>query len=575
MKRAIKILLPILLSLTILICLAWYLLIYDREFTRDMLLSSARYFESQGNHNVAAWFYDRAYEQSGDNDAVAIELAQQHKNAGNYTRAEYTLSRAIEDGGGIDLYIALSKTYIEQDKILDAVKLLDGILNPEIRREIQSQRPAAPVASPEPGFYSQYISVALQAQTGTIYANNIAQYPSIHDAPYSQPIPMVDGENTIYTVAIADNGLVSPLSILGYTIGGVIEEVSFADPAIEAQIRSQLSVDAQAPLYSNDLWKILSFQVPAEATSLEDLRWLPYLNELVIADGISGQLHNLSALTNLTTLSVTNTSVSTDELAVIGNLPQLTRLTLNGCGLSTTTGLERAVNLTYLDLSNNTIRNIQALSAMPQLQEVYLQHNALTSLSALARLTNVTSLDVSYNTLTTLAPIDSLAGLKWLDVSNNQLTDLAQLNRISGLTYLVASYNHISDLSALSACTGLIHLDVSNNALTDISVVSAMPNLTSLNFSTNQVAELPSLSAECMLIAIDGSHNLLSDLNALSGLKQLNNVYMDYNPELTSVEPLASCPVLIQANVYGTKVTDVSALTRQSIIVNYDPTQME
>lgn len=127
MKKFLRAFVPIVLVLAIIACLGWYLFIYDREFTRDILLQGARYFENRSEHEAAAWFYDLAYRQAGDNDAVAIELAEQYKSTGNYTKAEYTLTNAIADGGGAELYIALCKTYIEQDKILDAVKLMDAV----------------------------------------------------------------------------------------------------------------------------------------------------------------------------------------------------------------------------------------------------------------------------------------------------------------------------------------------------------------------------------------------------------------------------------------------------------------
>ena len=119
MKKAFRIMVPILLALAILLCMGWYLFIYDREFTRDSLLYCARHFDNKGNRALASWFYDRAYDQAGDNDNVAIELANQYKADGNYTQAEATLAQAIEDGGGINLYIALCKTYVEQNKLLD------------------------------------------------------------------------------------------------------------------------------------------------------------------------------------------------------------------------------------------------------------------------------------------------------------------------------------------------------------------------------------------------------------------------------------------------------------------------
>lgn len=575
MKRAIKILFPILLALAIILCLAWYLLIYDREFTRDVLLSSARYFEGEGNHSVAAWFYNRAYAQAGNNDDVAIELAQQHKKTGNYTRAEYTLSKAIEDGGGVDLYIELSKTYVEQDKVLDAVKLLDGVLNADIQKQLLELRPAAPIAVPEPGFYSQYISIALQSDDGTVYANSALQYPSIQEAPYSEPIPLTEGENTIYAVSIADNGLVSPLSIFGYTIVGVVEEVSFADPAIEAEIRNQLSLAEDSVIYTNDLWDILSFTVPEGTTTLSDLTYLPFLESLTISNGPSQELKVLSPLANLVSLTVADTTVASEELDYIGNLPKLEKLTLSNCSLSTTTGLENAINLKYLDLSNNTIRNIDALLSMPNLQQINLQQNALTDLSALTDLENLQELNVSFNSLTALTPLSGCAKLTWLNARNNALTDLAHMDKLTELTYLDVSYNSIADISSLSACTKLAHLNISNNSLTDIASLSALIDLSSLYFSYNQVEALPEFQKDSKLIEIDGSHNLITTLEPLRDLDMLNNVYMDYNPELDSVEPLANCHVLILVNVYGTKVTEVEILTDQSIIVNYDPTQVE
>ena len=43
---------------------------------------------------------------------------------------------------------------------------------------------------------------------------------------------------------------------------------------------------------------------------------------------------------------------------------------------------------------------------------------------------------------------------------------------------------------------------------------------------------------------------------------------MDYNENISSVSMLANCPVLIQVNVYGTKVKDVTALLLMAVIVS-------
>ena len=54
-------------------------------------------------------------------------------------------------------------------------------------------------------------------------------------------------------------------------------------------------------------------------------------------------------------------------------------------------------------------------------------------------------------------------------------------------------------------------------------------------------------------------------------MADLTYVSMDYNA-LTSVDALADCANLVQVNVYGNEINDVSALTAHNIIVNYDPT---
>ncbi len=577
MKKAFRIILPIVLVLAIVVCVGWYLNIYDREFTRDMLLQGARYFESRGNHTLASQIYDLAYRQHGDNDAVAIELAEQHKAAGNYTKAEYTLSRAIADGGGIDLYIALCKIYVEQDKLLDAAEMLNHITNNEVKSQLDAMRPSAPTCSPDPvasgSYYTQLISVSISAKEGTLYVNANGEFPSIQKDLYQREIQLAEGENTIYAVAVADNGLVSPASVFGFTVGGIIKKIDFADPAVESAIRQMLGFSDTKEIYSNDLWDIKEFVVPADTRDLSDLQHFTFLEKVTIAGIPSGQLSNLSGLIYLKDISITNTIIQAEELPVIGALPKLERLTMNSCSLSTLAGLEKASGLIYLNAGNNTIRNLSPLAGLKNLQTIDLQHNALNDLSALSALDKLESLNVAFNSLSSLSPLSSVAALQWLDCGNNALQNLAGIQNLTELTYLNLSYNTIADISPLSECTKLTHLEISNNEITDLSPLAAIRAISHLDFSRNQVAEIPAFSSNSALVSINGSHNQITSLEPLKGLSRLNFVHMDYNPDLESIEPLTSCHLLIQVDVFGTKVKDVDALTSQSIIVNYDPTQ--
>lgn len=577
MNKAIRIIIPLVLILAIVICTGWYLFIYDRAFTRDILLYTARQLEENGKHNASTWFYNSAYKQAGNSESVAIELANQYKAIGNYTKAEYTLSKAIADGGGVDLYIALCKTFVEQDKLLDAVNMLNNVTNKDIKAQLDSLRPAAPTCTPNPStsgaFYTQYITVTVSADNGTLYVSSNGEFPSINKDAYKEGITLKDGENIIYAIAVAENGLVSPTAIFGFTVGGVIKEMDFADPAVEAAIREKLGVTADKVLFTNDLWTITDFTLPAEAENLSDLKHLAFLEKLTISNSVSGQLSNLSGLANIKELTITDMAVNADEIALIGRLPNLQKLTANNCSLSTISGLEFAKNLTHLDLGNNAIRDIAPLSKLVNLQSLTMKQNALNDLSALSTLNALTVLDVSNNNLTTISPIATITGLKSLDVSNNSLEEIASVQQLTNLEYLSIACNGISDVNSIAACVKLTKLDISTNDISDISELSALDKLETFNFSYNSVTKIPEWDTDCALVNIDGSYNKIKTLEPLGGLKKLNNIYMDYNKDISSVKALANCPMLIQVNVYGTKVTQVGVLTTQSIVVNYDPTK--
>lgn len=572
MKKAFHIILPIVLVLAILLTTIWYFFVYDRELTRDIMLSCARYFEEHGNHSTAQWFYDMAYSQVDDNDAIAIEMATMYKEHGNYTKAEYTLYKAIQDGGGVDLYITLSQLYVEQDKLLDAANLLNNVTG-YVKSELEQMRPDMPTASPGPDFYSVQTDVSFKSENGTIYVNTKGQYPSVATDIYNGPISLAEGENTIYAISVSPEGLVSPLAIYGYTLGGIIEQIQFCDQAIEAQVRQILNVSDNTTLYSNDLWEITEFTVPAEATDYTDLKHMISLEKLTIHDGVSGQLSVLNSMNELRELDLRNMNISAEELEIIGSFSNLNSLTLSGCGISSIAALSSLSSITYLDLSNNTIRDISALTSMSDLQEVNMQQNALDDLSALAGCVKLETLNVSYNTISSLSPIYALSNIEWLDASHNNIKSLSGIGAMGKLQRLYVGNNQLTDISPVVNCAELIDLGCGSNQLTDISSLGAASGLMYLDFSRNQVTALPQFADDSNLVTIDGSHNLLTSIDALAGLQMLNNVYMDYNTELSSISSLASCYLLIRVDVYGTKVTDIDDLTANSVVVNYDPTK--
>ncbi len=576
MNRALRIILPILLIVVILISVGWYLLKYDPAFTQELLINQARRAEDRGDLSLSTWLYSMAYRQSGNDEAVAIELAAQYRSIGNFTKAEYTLSHAIADGGSMELYLALCQTYIQQDKLLDAVTMLDNVADPTVKAQLDAIRPAAPTASPGAGYHNEYISVSLSAQDGTVYYTTDGSYPSAGGTAYSQPFSLSGGETTVYTLTLGDNGLISPLAIYSYTVAGVIEPVELTDPAIDQSVRQMLQVGSDYVLYSNDLWTITSLIVPAEAESIEDLKWMPYLKQLVMRGNTLESLAPLGSLRELEELIVTKQELSSEDLSTIAALPKLTTLTLSQCSLSGINPLSGATAITRLDLSDNTISDLTALSHMPELSYLDISKNAVGSLRALYGKQKLTELYASYNSITSTDGLSACTALTVLDLNNNALTTLSGLENLTSLRNLYASTNQLTDVSVLAANPLLGDLDISHNALTDISALNSLEQLLLLDFSYNQVTQFPAFPKNHGLISINGSNNLLTSLELLRGLSSLNTVNVEQNAGITSVLPLADCPLLVQVNVLYTGVTDVSSLTdnNRNVIVKYSPIGM-
>lgn len=571
MKRSIKRILPILLGLVIICSIFWYLFVYDIGFMQDVLLAGARFCERHSNQNFATWLYNQAYIHSGDNDAIIIELAERYKRADNYTQAEVVLTSAIAEGGSADLYIALSKTYVEQNKLMDAADMLDSITNPEIKAQLDAQRPAEPVPSLMPGYYTQYISIELEVEENSkLYVSMDEEFPSI-ESECKESIPLSGGTNTICAIAVDESGLVSETSYFVYTIGGVIEKVDIADPILDSLFRETLNIPAGTQLYTNDLWQIKSLTIPEGVTDYTDLKYLTYLETLVMDGFAPENLDMLSGLSLLKDLAILNTPLSASHLEIIGRLPNLENLVLQSCNISNISGLSNAANLITLDLSNNAINDLGGLSFMENLTTLVLHNNALTNLNALSSLEKLTNLDVSYNSLTSLLPLASCKSLSVLFATNNQLDKIPVFNDTSVLTILNLNSNNITSLENIEKYTSLSRVYLAHNTITDVSLLSGLNKLAVVDFSHNQIKTLPSWDKSCELIEINGSNNAITSLSPLRGLAKLNNVYMDYN-KITNVNPLADCRMLVRVSVYGNDVKDVSKLKEMSVIVNYDPT---
>ena len=533
MKHTLKIILPIILILAIVIGACWFFLIARRDVTESIFVYWGEHFYEAGRYSRAVAFYKAAMRFAPKDAELAIRLADAYKKSGNYTKAEYTLVSAITQiPDSVSLYVALSGTYVEQDKLLDAETMLSRITNDAVRTQIDALRPAAPVIEPESGNYSEYIDVTVTGSSGTVYAVCNSDFPASAQDVYTGPISLEAGESKIVALSVAENGLVSDAVYAGYTVGNVVEEVKLADAGMDAYVRELLGKTAGSAIMSDELWAVEALDLPDTVASLEDLPYFTGLHSLSLHHGTGLDLSVLSQLPTLRTLDLSGCTLSTAAMNTIVTLSELTSLNLSGCAVAEIDALISLQKLETLDLSNNPVTSLNNLKNCTELETLYAGQCAITRIAGLADHTK----------------------LKTLVLPGNQITDI----------------------SALAGCTALETLDLSGNSISDISVVSGFKQLVDLNVSSNQITELPQFDADTPLWHVDISHNQIESLAGLEGNLAVNFIDADYN-RIKSISKLESCIMLVRMNLWDNPVNadEVKQLQDIGILINYNPKYVE
>ncbi len=554
MKKALKIVIPIVLVLALLTGAVWFFLFYNRAVTTNFLVNEAARMTRSERYERAITYYGWAAWLMPDRTDIPLALADTYVASGNFTKAEYTLVRAISSNpGDLNLYQALSQTYVTQDKLLDAVQMLDRITDENVKMQLDSLRPAAPMVSPVSGYYSEYIQLDVTSQEPKVYLTTDGDYPANDQDLYTDPITLSSGETTVIALAVNDLGFVSPATTCGYTVGGVVEAVTLADPAVDAAVRELLTRPAGSVIMSDELWDVTALELPETVADLSDLVYFSGLRSLTIRNVSGLDFSILSQLTDLQELDLSGCTLSSNALDAISTLTALRSLKLDSCALTDISKLAQLTQLTTLHLSNNSITDVGVLSLMLQLETVTLANNPITSIAGLSACSNLISVDLTGCGITSIGSLSDKAFLETIQAANNQIIDLAPLEGCCNLMTLVVSANRVEDISVLAMLTNLMTFEGDNN------FIKAIPDFD---------------EDVCNLVRFSAAYNEIPDLAGLAGINTLNYVNLDYN-QIADIAPLADSINLIQLDVWDNPIPKVKEAVEpfeeSSIIVNFNP----
>lgn len=504
---------------------------------------------------------------------LRLKIVDLYIQTGNYSRAEYLLVHGtLEKAGQIDLYRRLCSVFVSQDKLYDAVNMIDNQTNPNIRETLISERPPAPVLSPTPGAYREALTIEATVREGdTCYISLNGEVPTLAEI-YATPISLPQGITDVKAVAVSPQGLVSEWVTESYRLDDVIEPVIFEDANVEKIVREMLDMP-NGVIVSDKLQAITEFIVPeaVEYTTLNDLRHFTHLVTLKLVGTESiVDISALSYLSELKVLSLTTFGIDSFNLDAVGQIPNLEHLDLSDNHIVSLESLKGLTSLKTLILNSNNILDLTPLSELKLLEKLLLNQNAVESTSPLLELSNLNFLELSGNRISALRGLASMAGLLELDLSGNVIEGEENVKFLSGLSSLkklnLSSNRSLVDISPVGQLGNLESLSADNCAIEDITALGGLAYLTFLSLNDNVLTTLDGLQGAGSLKVLWANKNQINTLQALSQLSQLTEIHIEYN-KLPSLVKIKDLPALKSVYAFGNPITETVAF-REGVSVN-------
>ena len=285
-----------------------------------------------------------------------------------------------------------------------------------------------------------------------------------------------------------------------------VDSLIFKDPnlasAIEADLRSRISADYADQYYvakAEDILNITNSLIYETETlhleeknisNLSGLESFENLKKLYLSNNNLSSIEELKYCEYMEELYVPNNPNIGNNNSSIENMKYLIKLDLSTTGMTNIDSLKNLITrweeddyftLTYLNISNNEIGNVEKIGKINSLEELYISNTGISNLREVQALTNLKTLNASGNEIEELTPLKDLSKLKFLTISSNKIKDITPISKIA-LDTLDFSNNKVKDVSSLTRTYTTIKMDTNQ-----ISNISNFADKYITNFSvTNQ-----------------------------------------------------------------------------------------
>ena len=283
----------------------------------------------------------------------------------------------------------------------------------------------------------------------------------------------------------------------------------------------------------------------------------------VIEETLGTRIIRPEVMATLTTLNASNKDIS--DLTGLEFAVNLEELWISENPVSDLSPLAGCINLIRLEawetrspdlspLANLTklerlefrggVTDISPLAGLTNLRILRFYGDDISDISVLAGMKHLRSVQFKHSKVKNLAPLAKLFNLEDLNLHDNLVSDLSPLRNLTKLRKIDLTFNRISDISALSTLTNLKEIELDFNKILDVSPLAGLANLVRLELQVNEISDVSPLAGLTNLVRLELQHNNISDFSSLAGLRGNIEFFWHENPGFYALAPSIEGPWL-------------------------------
>jgi Leucine-rich repeat (LRR) protein len=284
------------------------------------------------------------------------------------------------------------------------------------------------------------------------------------------------------------------VSLLIANIASATSIVTFNDPNLRAAVRHTLGfniLDANHPT-TTDMLSLTSLD--ANSLGISDLTGLQTATNLTTLSLINNKLGNIDLLAGLIKMQYLylDDNLSINSLLALANMNDLIYLRASNCSISNINVISNFKKLESLSLNNNNISDITHLADVNDFLSLYLAGNNIADINVFKSpiLNNLRELDLSDNLISDINALSGLTKLINLQARYNNFNDITAIKNLTGLIYLYLSHNNITNITALKDMKSLAELGLTDVNLVDISPLADVNQIQYLWLDFNPITDI-------------------------------------------------------------------------------------